>query len=229
VYQQTTLYWYSVGVDPITDLEMVGGHPALDLVNTVEDRFGPHHSDVLRGPSDLIAWGEQAGLLTGDAGRGRGARSEFTAALELREHLTALLDARVAGRPASTADLRALAREVAAAHVAGTLVQKGDGTLCWRWNPSALATVRHTVATAASDLLASPAVARIGQCAGAGCGWFFLDTTKRGNRRWCSMRDCGQDAKSARRRAAARAPLRDKDHAAFRPPRTSTSPETYSR
>jgi len=40
-----------------------------------------------------------------------------------------------------------------------------------------------------------------GQCAGAGCGWFFLDTTKRGNRRWCSMRDCGQDAKSARRRA----------------------------
>ncbi|MHB1433466.1 MAG: CGNR zinc finger domain-containing protein [Streptosporangiaceae bacterium] len=36
---------------------------------------------------------------------------------------------------------------------------------------------------------------------GDACGWYFLDVTKRGNRRWCSMSDCGQDAKVARRRA----------------------------
>jgi predicted RNA-binding Zn ribbon-like protein len=191
-------------VDPSTDVEMIAGHPALDFLNTVEDRLGPHHDDLLRGPTDLAAWGKHAGLLTGDGGRGRDARAEFAAALGLREHLTALLDARLAGRPASIADLRAVAREVAAAHVAGELVQEADGTLCWQWDPGALATVRHTVANAASDLLAGAAAARIGQCAGVGCGWFFLDTTKRGNRRWCSMRDCGQDAKSARRRAAGR-------------------------
>jgi predicted RNA-binding Zn ribbon-like protein len=193
-------------VDSIADLELVAGHPALDFLNTVEDRLGPRPADLLRSPPDLAAWGAHAGLLTGRAGRG--ARGEFAAALQLREHLTALLDARVAGRPPPAVDLRALAAAVAAAHAVGTLMQKDEGTLCWRWDPRALATVRHTVATAASDLLAGPQAVRIGQCAGLGCGWFFLDTTKRGNRRWCSMRDCGQDAKSARRRDATRATRR---------------------
>ena len=210
MYQQKAFCWYDMGVDSAADLELVAGHPALDFLNTVEDRLGPEYDDALHGPADLAAWGVRAGLLTADAGRARGvrgasgARAEFAATLELREHLLALLDARVAGRPAPAADLRALARAVAAAHAAGALVEENDGALRWHWDPGALATVRHRVATSASELLASPAAARIGRCAGAGCGWYFLDTTKRGNRRWCSMGDCGQDAKSARRRAAGR-------------------------
>jgi predicted RNA-binding Zn ribbon-like protein len=192
------------GMLSIADLELVAGHPALDFLNTVEDRLGPDPDDVLRAPADLGAWGRHAGLLTETAGRGRGEPAEFAAALELREHLTALLDARVAGRPTHAADRRGLARAVAAAHAAGTLEPKPDGALSWRWDPNALATVRHTVATTAVELLATPGADRIGQCPGPGCGWFFLDTTKRGNRRWCSMRDCGQDAKSARRRAVSR-------------------------
>jgi predicted RNA-binding Zn ribbon-like protein len=204
-YQQNAAWWYRFRIEPITDLELVAGHPALNFLNTIEDRLGPHPDDMLRRPADLAAWGTHAGLINAGVTRGRGARAELTAALELRAHLTTVLDARVAGRPARTADRRALARAVAAAYAAGTLIQKKDGTLCWRWDPGALATIRHTVATTASNLLASPATTRIGQCSGLGCGWFFLDTTKRGNRRWCSMRDCGQDAKSARRRAATRA------------------------
>jgi predicted RNA-binding Zn ribbon-like protein len=213
VYQQNDFCWYDVVMEAIAELDLVAGHPALDFLNTVEGRLGPEYDDVLRGPEDLEAWGVRAGLLTADAGRGRGvagarraggsrgARAELAAALELREHLLSLLDARVAGHPADAADLRALARAVAAAHAAGALVQQQGGELRWSWDPGALATVRHTVATTASELLASPAAARIGRCDGAGCGWYFLDTTKRGNRRWCSMRECGQDAKSARRRA----------------------------
>jgi CGNR zinc finger len=38
------------------------------------------------------------------------------------------------------------------------------------------------------------------QCPGERCGWLFLDTTKRGNPRWCSMSECGQEAKNLNRR-----------------------------
>jgi predicted RNA-binding Zn ribbon-like protein len=59
--------------------------------------------------------------------------------------------------------------------------------------------------TSALDLLRDVPDARLKQCPGGNCGWLFLDTTKRGNRRWCSMSECGQDAKDERRRARRRA------------------------
>jgi predicted RNA-binding Zn ribbon-like protein len=190
------------------DLELIAGHPALDFVNTVDDRLEPEPQDLLGSPAELAAWGELAGLLSGHlTGLDRpAARAELADAVALRDHLTALLDARADGRAAGKGHLEALARAVADAYAAGTLVDgdEGDGGLRWRWDPAALATVRHTVAVTANDLLGGPEAARIGRCPGPGCGWFFLDTTKRGNRRWCSMRECGQDAKSARRRAATR-------------------------
>ena len=187
----------------IADAELVAGHPALDYVNTIDDRLTTDPADLLREPGDLSTWGVRAGLLAEGPRRGQTDRDEFVAALALRDHLVALLDARVSGDPAPAADRRALAQAVAAAYAAGTLEQVDDGTLGWRWDPCDLATVRHVVATTAAQLLAGPAAARIRRCDGAGCGWFFLDTTKRGNRRWCSMQECGQDAKSARRRERA--------------------------
>jgi len=120
-------------------------------------------------------------------------------ALRLRDALTATLEAQVTGRRPDPDDLAILAAAVAEAHAAGALAL--DGSLRWRWSPAELASVRHTVADAAYELLGGPSAPRIGECDGPGCGWFFLDRTKRGNRRWCTMRDCGQQAKTAGRRA----------------------------
>jgi predicted RNA-binding Zn ribbon-like protein len=37
------------------------------------------------------------------------------------------------------------------------------------------------------------------QCADAkGCGWLFLDESRAGTRRWCSMGECGNRAKAHR-------------------------------
>jgi predicted RNA-binding Zn ribbon-like protein len=35
---------------------------------------------------------------------------------------------------------------------------------------------------------------RVKEC--PNCGWLFLDTTKNGKRRWCSMEDCGSNVKA---------------------------------
>jgi predicted RNA-binding Zn ribbon-like protein len=188
---------------PIAELERVSGDLALDFLNTIEDRDGPQRRDFLSGPEELAEWGAVGGLI--DAGAtAPDPDAEFATTLELRNRITSILEARLVDRGPAPRDLGALAGAVAAAHSEGTLVPDEAGRLRWQWDQSDLASVRHSVATAAYDLLASPTAARVGECDGPACGWFFLDTSKRGNRRWCSMRECGQDAKSAQRRASRR-------------------------
>jgi predicted RNA-binding Zn ribbon-like protein len=46
---------------------------------------------------------------------------------------------------------------------------------------------------------------RIRQCESANCSIFFLDTSRSGRRRWCSMAACGNKAKVAALRSRARA------------------------
>ena len=59
-----------------------------------------------------------------------------------------------------------------------------------------LMTPVHAAAWAASELLVSPAHARVRACPGGGCGWLFLDRT--GRRRWCTMATCGNRSKAKR-------------------------------
>ena len=172
----------------------IGGHPALDFVNSAEERGHPEAGELLHAPGDLRVWGQRYGLLraTGDDDSG-----ELTRALEARELLYRLFFARVHGGGYARGDLARLGELEAEAFAAGELVAEG-GVLTWRWPPSELSTVRHVAVTSAVELLRSQP--RIKQCPGEHCGWFFLDQTKRGNRRWGSMRACGQESKTARRR-----------------------------
>ena len=182
----------------IEALPFIAGHVALDFVNTAEERGHPEAGDVLRTPTDLRLWGQRYGLLCAAV---HGDRSELRRALGARELLHALFSARNQGLPLSATDLAALGSLAATAYRAAALTSTDDGKTTWHWPPSQLSTVRHVVVTAAVDLLSRDPAPRLKQCPGDQCGWFFLDTTKRGNRRWCSMSECGQDAKTARRRA----------------------------
>jgi predicted RNA-binding Zn ribbon-like protein len=75
-----------------------------------------------------------------------------------------------------------------------------------RWSGDALGAVADAVAHAAYGLLVDDRLRHVKRC--AGCHWLFLDQSKNGSRRWCSMQDCGTSAKMRRcvtRRAARRA------------------------
>lgn len=186
----------------IAEMPFIAGHVALDFVNTAEERGHPDADDALRTPADLNLWGRRYGVLAASRGRGDDDdRAELRRALDARELLYALFLARVGNRSPAKADLDRLGALASTAYEAASLQPDGDGRLVWHWSPAELSTVRHVAVTAAVDLLAHPQTARLKQCPGEHCGWFFLDSTKRGNRRWCSMSECGQEAKSARRRA----------------------------
>jgi len=58
----------------------------------------------------------------------------------------------------------------------------------------------------AGDLLLGPKLARVRQCANPACRFLFLDDSKAGNRRWCSMAACGNRAKAHRHYLRRKAP-----------------------
>ncbi len=188
----------------VAQIPFIAGHVALDFVNTAEERGHPDAGDALRTVADLRLWGQRSGVISGGAA-GDGPPLELPAALEARELLYRLFLDAARGRRASSGDLSRLSGLASAAYQAARLEQKADGSLGWHWDPAQLATVRHVAVTSAVTLLGQGPVARLRQCPGDHCGWFFLDSTKRGNRRWCSMSECGQDAKTAKRRARAAA------------------------
>jgi predicted RNA-binding Zn ribbon-like protein len=184
----------------IREIPFVAGNPALDFVNTAEERGHAEAGDALLTPADLRLWGQRYGLLGPNARLDEDADSELAQAREARELLYELFHARARRRPMKTANLARLSNFAKDAYDAATLRQHSDGTVRWHWSRSDLATVRHVAVTSALELLQDAPSPRLKQCPGDHCGWFFLDTTKRGNRRWCQMAECGQEAKDERRR-----------------------------
>jgi predicted RNA-binding Zn ribbon-like protein len=191
-------------MEAVTDVPLVGGDLALDFVNTAEGRGGPLAGDALTAAAELARWGQRVGLLEQrvperDAG-------ELARAIEARELLYALFAAQAQRRPVAPHLLASLGALAAEAYAAGALESVPEGGVRWSWDPSALSTVRHAAVISAVDLLAGGRSERLKQCPGDNCGWLFLDTTKRGNRRWCSMSTCGQEAKNLHRRKPTAAP-----------------------
>ena len=185
---------------PIRELPFVAGNAALDFINTAEERGHPDADDALTTAADLRLWGVRYGLIARAGVHAENAEAEFVKARDARELLYGLFFARVHHRDPPKAALARLADLGAEAYRAATLVRTADGSLRWHWSRSELATIRHVAVTGAIDLLQAPDSSRLKQCPGHHCGWFFLDATRRGNRRWCSMDECGQEAKNLSRR-----------------------------
>ena len=175
-------------------MRLDGGHPALDLVNTVYGQpAGPVEADVLATPEDLVTFARRVGLADQATPASPAA---LGAALRLRGALDAVLRARLAGDDPPAPPRAAVEAAARAALGAARLVPHG-GALAWTWPPGDPQTPVHRLALAAADLLTSEAdLAVLHRC--AGCRWLFLDRSRGAGRRWCSMADCGTEAKKRR-------------------------------
>jgi predicted RNA-binding Zn ribbon-like protein len=171
-----------------------GGHPALELVNTIYGQVGgPVEHDMLATPADLVVLARRLGLADADTPAGPAA---LAAAHTLRDIVDALLRARVTDAPPPLGALAALEVAVRDALGAARLTPHGVA-LAWVWPSSDAYTPVHRFASAALDLLGDePELSRLHQC--AGCCWLFLDHSRGAGRRWCSMQWCGSEAKKRR-------------------------------
>lgn len=188
--------------------EFVGGHPALDFANTVAWTTLGMVNERLRSFADLADWGRTAALLSPaetDALLAQATREPARAAealaraRALRGALHDLFSAVSHGAPPTAACL-ALLDDTLHESLAHLHLHPAEGAFVWAHDDdeSALDAITRRVAWRAAQLLTSEALARVRACAGADCGWLFLDTTKNRSRRWCSMRDCGSRAKARR-------------------------------
>jgi predicted RNA-binding Zn ribbon-like protein len=71
--------------------------------------------------------------------------------------------------------------------------------LGWPRAGHALESPLWSVAWSAARLLASDDAKRIRRCGGIDCGWYYVDRSRNGLRRWCEMETCGTLMKTRRR------------------------------
>jgi predicted RNA-binding Zn ribbon-like protein len=185
-------------------MRLVGGHPAVDFVNTLSGSKDTPDEEYLHVYGDLLVWSERTGLIdpelaatlarTADR-RPQPATTALEAALELRGHVDAILRPTLAGRSPHAADLDAVRRaEVGALSHAALSPQ-----FAWTWTGTAIERPLWPLAHAVIDLLRSTPLGRLGEC--ERCRWLFVDTSANRSRRWCSMNSCGAIEKMRRHRA----------------------------
>jgi predicted RNA-binding Zn ribbon-like protein len=187
---------------PLSDLRIVGGNLALDFVNTRGGpRHGPAATEWLSSYEDFAAWASRVGVSDPSAPPGENApRSAALAAFarvqacrdDMDEIFRALADSSVP--PASA--LRRLQLAYVEALANGQLVRAAQGC-AWRWDSgSSLLAPLWPVVAAAVELLTDGPAGHIKPC--HACRFVFIDNSKNSSRRWCSMDDCGKEAKIAR-------------------------------
>lgn len=183
---------------------VVGGHLALDLLNTVAAPQGEPVEFLADGRA-VLDWLVATGVLDADAARAVRRRHPADAldavardAVALREWLRPIVQRSAAlGRASpSAAELRhlndLLARVPCVIEVVPT-VHGFTTRRARRWERAAA--LLAPVVAAVADLLSTADFALVRACAGASCTLWFLDRTKGHRRRWCTMEVCGNRAK----------------------------------
>lgn len=199
----------SVEVGPF---DWSGGHPALDFVNTLDERPSSAPIERLRSYRDLVRFAELAELIEPPIAAALRKHSGpqcariTSRARELREHLYNVLAAAHAGRSVRQRDLDAIAAAIASAHAGCLFVVAPPPHLSVRrWSrPTAAETPLHACSLAIERLLVETDRDRFRKCDAPDCDVYFLDTSKGQRRQWCSMSNCGNREKQRRWRSAKR-------------------------
>ncbi|MFE6228399.1 CGNR zinc finger domain-containing protein [Microtetraspora glauca] len=182
---------------------LIGGHPVLDFANTVAWRTDPDRRVArVTGAEAWLRWAVGVELLTAqETAALLGSAPPDPAGVTLletwRSTLWAVLDALVDDLPLPAEPWEKLRLSIATARQEAFLAP--ELPLRWQVRVTRCEDLAHALALRADELLASPAdIRRIRRCEGPGCGWFFLDRSRSGTRRWCSSGDCGNRDRARR-------------------------------
>ena len=187
------------------------GRACLDLVHTGGEGALARW-EIVHGPDDL---GRLLGAILGLPALPAD-EADLAAMRPLRAAMTRIAYGLAAGEPAGEptaidrivhelaagaprpADIAAINAAAAAPPLVPALRTDGSGTTVV--DPTAAAALA-TIARDAVDLFGGSLAHRIRVCSAEDCGLLFVDTSRPGRRRWCSMQRCGNRAKIRTHRA----------------------------
>ncbi len=184
----------------------IGGHPALDLVNTISHRRDPAIAiDRMDGAEKIAQWFAYQGFLSADEARDLvrlcqtpGAEAAFVSSVDrLRGAAAEIFDNLAIGNgppPGAFAHVLATSSNtrIALEEVPDDSRQPAQYSLHGINTDIVVATIALSVLDAVFRLPRT----RIRSC--PRCGWLFFDRSKAARRRWCSMKACGNREKVSR-------------------------------
>ena len=190
--------------------QLVAGHPALDLVNTLDWRFrdnGPE--ELLASYDDLLRFSAESGLLSGKQIRAilrestqAAAADALVSCRELREAAAEIFYAAVDSRTPPGSQIKIIERFFMQACQRQRLAWSGS-RLAWDWPASECSPDLPVwmLSIRSARLMLSDEMRLLRACEKPDCRWLFLDTSKNHTRRWCEMKVCGNRMKARRFKA----------------------------
>ena len=188
----------------IANMPLDGGVLCLDFANTIHHRKREPLEDYFEVTSDILDWGLRTGLLTESSyrilikkvdGEPSGVGSFMDKAKELRELIYRIFYGIVNKRETGKEDIDTFNSYLSIYLNSIAVKPEGDRFVeGWKWKGEDMNRILLLVVKSAYELLLSDRLYRVKEC--PSCGWLFLDTTKNGKRKWCSMKSCGSNVKA---------------------------------
>ncbi|MEU3565930.1 ABATE domain-containing protein [Kitasatospora sp. NPDC006786] len=181
-----------------TDFRFDDARLCFAFAGTLADRGKDVQVERLAGPEDLSRWGVESGCTTvapscsGD---------ELEGARRLREAIQRIGVALAEGTAADHEDVAVINRAAAEPTSVPALSADAESV---RWDGDGVAAVLSMVARDLIELCGSEQRTRVRICGNPDCGTPFVDTSRAGARRWCSMKTCGALVKKRAYRAKAK-------------------------
>jgi predicted RNA-binding Zn ribbon-like protein len=188
--------------------EWDGRHPALDFVNTLDERLSATPVERLSSYAALTSFARQARLIDPNTVNGLLSRTSqaerkrvLGETLAFRELLYRVLCEYADHRAPGASEVAALNERLARARLHRRFSVRPERiSITWD-EPLAPDRLLWELAATVDRLLLQNKPGRFRKCAAPDCGTLFLDVSKTGRRRWCSMANCGNRNKVQRFRA----------------------------
>ncbi len=196
----------------ISAIPIIGGHPVIDFVNTVESRHRTTEIDYLASPIRFAHWAAHVGLISSSHVGSLQRRAVtprahlvWRKAKQLRDDLHETSLAIACGETLPILPLGRIMEVAKWATSQSGLYEQGE-RLSVQPLPSKIIHEQALIVLAHSAvaLLTSEDIERVRKCAHEACDWLFLDRSRNGRRRWCRMEACGNRCKVRRHRAKSR-------------------------
>jgi predicted RNA-binding Zn ribbon-like protein len=195
-----------IDVPPWLPRHRIGGHPALDLVNTVSHRYDASIAvDRMSDAGKITSWCADQGIVSVERSLAlheyilsKGLEAKLVASVaRIRDAAGATLDPVASdGAPDPTALAQVLAASANAAVTVHGLSMDNRSGIELVSGDLDVKSVTAAMAMLVVDVVFRLPAERIRAC--PRCGWLFHDSSKGGRRRWCDMKRCGNREKVSR-------------------------------
>jgi len=176
----------------------------VDFLNTEPALPGGGRGDLVGRPEAFGRWARAAGKL-GPHDPFEPDQNEMAEVRRFRTVLRAGAESLLAGHTPPKTTVDAVNEKLARSPVVSALVEKGTAwELASRSMAGTTSALLGKVAADFAHTLISGRPDRLHRCEHPGCVMLFIDTSKNGKRRWCSMETCGNREKAASHRARAK-------------------------